>query len=58
VLLPDQILESAWGPEYVGDEHLVRVYISHVRKKIEDDRSDPSYIVTRNGVGYTMKKPT
>ncbi len=58
VLLPDQILESVWGPEYVGDEHLVRVYISRVRKKIEDDRSDPSYIVTRSGVGYMMKKPT
>ena len=57
VLLPDQILENVWGPEYVGDEHLVRVYVSRVRKKIEDDHSDPQYIVTRSGVGYMMKKP-
>ncbi|HJO06887.1 MAG TPA: helix-turn-helix domain-containing protein [Chloroflexota bacterium] len=49
MLLPDQILEGVWGPEYVGDEHLVRVYINRVRKKIEDDRSDPSYIVIRSG---------
>jgi len=56
VLLPDQILEEVWGPEYVGDEHLVRVYISRIRKKIEDDPRNPKFIITRSGVGYLMKK--
>ena len=57
VLLPDQILENVWELEYIGDEHLVRVYVGRVRNKIEDDPSSPRYIVTRSGVGYMMKKP-
>ena len=54
VLTPDQILEEVWGPEYVWDEHLVRVYVSHVRKKIEGQPSDPKLVQTRTGIGYLM----
>ena len=57
VLIPDQLLENVWGPEYVGDEHLVRVYVSRVRQKIEPDPRSPRYIITRPGVGYMMVRP-
>ncbi len=57
VLVPDQLLEHAWGPEYVGDEHLVRVYVSRLRHKIEKDPRNPHYVLTRTGVGYMMARP-
>lgn len=56
VLTPDQIPEEVWGPEYVGDEHLVRVYVSRVRKKIEWQPGDPRLVQTRAGIGYLMVK--
>jgi two-component system KDP operon response regulator KdpE len=57
VLIPDQLLENVWGPEYVGDEHLVRVYVSRVRQKIEPEPRNPRFIITRPGVGYMMVRP-
>lgn len=56
VLVPDQLLENVWGPEYVGDEHLVRVYVSRVRQKIERDRRNPRHLITRPGVGYMLRR--
>jgi len=55
VLSHRMILQNVWGPEY-GEEHeYLRVYIGHLRQKIEDDPSNPQYIITKRGVGYCFE---
>jgi two-component system KDP operon response regulator KdpE len=46
------VLEHVWGFEYIDDIDYVRIYISHLRQKIEPDPSVPRYILTEAGVGY------
>ncbi|MFC1997059.1 response regulator transcription factor [Chloroflexota bacterium] len=51
------ILQNVWGPEY-GDEHeYLRVYIGHLRHKIELNPSKPHYIITKRGIGYCFENP-
>jgi len=52
VLTHRQLLHAVWGPSHVEDSHYVRVYMGHVRKKIEDDPTRPLHILTESGVGY------
>lgn len=52
----ESLLENVWGYEYYGDVRTVDVTIRRVREKIEDDPSNPYYIVTKRGVGYYFKK--
>ena len=52
VLTHDQILTKVWGYEYRDEPHYVRLYINYLRKKIEEDPSNPKYIQTERGVGY------
>ena len=46
------ILTRVWGAEWANDVSLLRVHISHLRKKIEPDPSVPQFIVTEPGVGF------
>ena len=46
------LLESVWDYEYYGDVRTVDVTVRRVREKIEDDPSEPKYIMTKRGVGY------
>jgi two-component system KDP operon response regulator KdpE len=52
VLTHQQVLENVWGWEYIDDVDYVRIYISHLRQKIEPNPSQPQYILTEPGVGY------
>ena len=54
VLTQEQLLTSVWGPPYKDEAHLLRVNISRLRAKIEDDPSHPHYVLTRPGIGYLM----
>ena len=56
VLTHQQVLENVWGWEYIDDVDYVRIYISHLRQKIEPDPSQPKYILTEPGVGYYFHK--
>ena len=47
-----------WGPEWVGDEHLVDVHVGHIRRKLGDDPASPRFIRTVRGVGYRMGTPS
>ncbi len=49
------LLHRVWGPEYVGESQLLRVYIGHLRAKIEEQPDRPTYIVTEPGVGYRFR---
>ena len=48
----DQILESLWGHDYIGDTRTVDVHVRWLREKIEPDPAGPRRIVTVRGVGY------
>lgn len=54
----EQLLEDVWGYEYYGDIRTVDVTVRRLREKIEDDASDPQYIMTKRGIGYYFKDPT
>jgi two-component system response regulator VicR len=52
----EQLLKDVWGYEYFGDIRTVDVTVRRLREKIEDDSSDPKYILTKRGVGYYFKR--
>ncbi len=52
VLSFGEILEKVWGPEYETEHHYPRIYVSHLRRKIEPDYKNPTYIHNEYGVGY------
>lgn len=52
VLTYDQILSKVWGYEYRDEPHYVRLYVNYLRQKLEQDPSNPKYILTERGVGY------
>ena len=56
VLTFDRILTNVWGNEYQGSMDYVHVYISHLRRKIEENIREPRYIVTVHGIGYIFEK--
>lgn len=51
----EQLLEKVWGYEYFGDVRTVDVTIRRLREKIEDDSSNPKFILTKRGIGYYFK---
>lgn len=51
----DELIQNVWDYEYVGDQRVVDVHIGQIRKKIELDASEPSYIQTVRGVGYKFE---
>ncbi|MDZ7843721.1 MAG: response regulator transcription factor [Anaerolineales bacterium] len=48
----EQLLTKVWGFEYQDEPHYVRLYVNYLRKKLEEDPSNPQYILTERGVGY------
>lgn len=52
VLTHRQILREVWGPGHENDTHYLRVYIAHLREKIENHPESPELILTELGVGY------
>jgi len=53
----EQLLEEVWGYEYYGDIRTVDVTVRRLREKLEDDSSDPKYIMTKRGIGYYFRRP-
>ncbi len=49
-----QILKEVWGPNYAEQTHYLRVYMAHLREKIEADPGRPELLVTEPGVGYRL----
>lgn len=55
VLTHRQILKQIWGAAYLEQPHVLRVNISNLRHKLENNASRPRYILTESGVGYRFK---
>ena len=54
VLTHQQILREVWGPNYITQTHYLRVYVAHLREKIEADSARPELLLTEPGVGYRL----
>jgi two-component system KDP operon response regulator KdpE len=54
VLLNRDLLDGVWGPEYVHDVQYLRVWISRLRRKLEQNPSNPQFIKTHAGIGYML----
>lgn len=50
-----QLLNEVWGPDHAEDAQYLRVYMGHLRRKLEDQPSRPAHIVTETGIGYRLK---
>ncbi len=55
VMTQRHLLREVWGPSSVESNHYLRVYVGHLRQKLEDDPTQPKYILTETGVGYRFQ---
>lgn len=52
VITQRQLLNQVWGPNYVEHSHYLRIYMGHLRQKLEVDPTRPKHLLTETGVGY------
>lgn len=52
VVTQKQLLKEVWGPSYMDNEHYLRIYMSHLRQKLENDPAQPEHLITEIGVGF------
>lgn len=52
VITQRQLLNQVWGPNYVEHSHYLRIYMGHLRQKLEIDPTRPKHLLTETGVGY------
>jgi len=57
VVTHTQVLKAVWGPNSQSETHYLRIYVGHLRRKIEPDPSQPRYLITEPGVGYRLVDP-
>ena len=57
VLTHKELLHNVWGPEYGEESEYVRVFINQLRRKVEDDPSNPQFVLTEPRIGYRFVKP-
>jgi len=53
-----QLLDHVWGPAWFGDDHVVDVHVSNLRRKLGDDPRSPQYVRTVRGFGYRLGAPS
>lgn len=54
VLTQQQIMREVWGPTYEGQTHYLRVYMTHLREKLEAQPAQPELFITEPGIGYRL----
>jgi two-component system KDP operon response regulator KdpE len=50
-----QLLQEVWGPTYLNETHYLRQYLTHLRRKLEDNPSRPRHLLTEPGMGYRFQ---
>lgn len=58
VVTQNQLLREVWGEGYADESNYLRVYMAHLRRKLEADPAHPKYLITEAGVGYRLKAET
>ena len=58
VVTNPQLLREVWGPSHAENGHYLRIYMGHLRQKLEDDPAQPRYFLTETGVGYRLLLPS
>ena len=54
VLTHRQLLKEVWGPAHVEHNHYLRIYMAHLRQKLEQDPAQPRFLLTETVVGYRL----
>ena len=54
VMTNPQLLRAVWGPGHVESGHYLRIYMGHLRHKLEADPAQPRHLLTETGVGYRL----
>ena len=56
LLTHETLLSKVWGREYRDEAHYLRLYITYLRQKLEQDPTHPKYILTERGIGYRFQE--
>ncbi len=54
VITHKQLLREVWGPSHSEQNHYLRIYMGHLRQKLEIDAAQPRHLLTESGVGYRL----
>ena len=54
VLTHRQLLREVWGPSHIEQSHYLRIYMGHLRQKLEVDPTQPQHLLTETAVGYRL----
>ena len=54
VLTQRQLLREVWGPSHTDQSHYLRIYMGHLRQKLEADPAQPRHLLTETAVGYRL----
>lgn len=57
VVTNPQLLREVWGPSHSESSHYLRVYMGHLRQKLEDNPAQPQFLLTETAVGYRLLIP-
>ena len=57
VVTNPHLLLEVWGPSHLTSNHYLRVYMGHLRQKLEDNPAQPQFLLTETGVGYRLLLP-
>jgi len=57
VVTNPQLLREVWGPSHSESGHYLRIYMGHLRQKLEQDPAQPAYLLTETAVGYRLLLP-
>jgi len=55
VMTHRHLLREVWGPSFVESNHYLRIYVGHLRQKLEQDPTQPRHFLTETGVGYRFQ---
>lgn len=54
IISKEKICDEVWGEDYIGFDNTIMVHIRRLREKIEDNPSNPKYIINVKGLGYKL----
>lgn len=55
VITRQHLLDTVWGIDFVGDDHVLEVHVGNLRRKLGDEPASPRYVETVRGVGYRLR---